>query len=135
MFVEPAPDQGPVLVTIEYSIDPNKSADFLEAIYKYQRIRRRDGASHWGIFYDSGKFLAGIWRIFWSIPGGNTAGGMHGRFTLADRKLEERVNSFSVDPVRVRHFIHAEKNETGLSGEPSDQQRLEKSKSSSINDS
>ena len=133
MFVEPAPDEGPVLVTIEYSIDPNKSADFLDAIYKYQRIRRRDGASRWGIFYDSeipGRYMENFLVDSWGEHERQ-----HGRFTLADRKLEERVNSFSVDPVRVRHFIHAEKNETGLSGEPSDQQRLENSKSSSINDS
>src|SRR6202047_2266546 len=43
MFVEPEPDDGPVLVTVEYKIEPVKALEFLKAIHKYQRIRRRDG--------------------------------------------------------------------------------------------
>jgi hypothetical protein len=42
-----------VLVTVEYKIDPVKAQQFLEAIHKYQRIRRRDGATGWGVYYDS----------------------------------------------------------------------------------
>lgn len=35
MFVQPEPDDGPVLVTVEYKIDPVKGPEFLEAIHKY----------------------------------------------------------------------------------------------------
>jgi Transmembrane secretion effector len=53
LYAEPALDEGPILVTVEYTIDPKNAPEFLEVIYHYQRIRRRDGAVHWGIFYDS----------------------------------------------------------------------------------
>jgi hypothetical protein len=53
MFVEPELDDGPVLVTVEYKIDPIEAMEFLKAIHEYQRIRRRDGATRWGVYYDS----------------------------------------------------------------------------------
>jgi hypothetical protein len=53
MFEEPEPDDGPVLVTVEYKIDPAKESEFLNAIHDYQRIRRRAGAVRWDIFYDA----------------------------------------------------------------------------------
>src|SRR5271163_2030077 len=44
--------QGPLLITVEYSVIPERKAEFVEAIHRYERIRRRDGASQWGIFHD-----------------------------------------------------------------------------------
>jgi len=59
-FEEPGLDEGPVLVTVEYKIDATKEFEFLEAIHNYQRIRRRDGAIHWGIYYDA--------NLTWRVP-------------------------------------------------------------------
>jgi MFS family permease len=107
MFAEPQPDQGPIMVTVEYTIDPKNAAQFLDAIYKYQRIRRRDGATRWGIFYDSEhphryleSFLVDSWAEHQR---------QHDRFTLADREFEEQVTNFSVQPSQIRHFIYATK--------------------------
>jgi MFS family permease len=36
MLEEPDPDEGPVLVTVKYVIDPAKAAEFLHQIHKYQ---------------------------------------------------------------------------------------------------
>src|SRR6266436_5239661 len=47
-------DRGPVLVTIEYRIDPNDREPFLAALEKLARERRRDGAYAWGVFEDAG---------------------------------------------------------------------------------
>ena len=105
MFVEPQPDQGPIMVTVEYTIDPKNAAQFLDAIYKYQRIRRRDGATRWGVFFDSEhphryleSFLVDSWAEHQR---------QHDRFTVADREFEEHVAKFSVQPAKVRHFIYA----------------------------
>ena len=46
-------DRGPVLVTIEYRIDPKDREPFLAALKKLARERRRDGAYAWGVFEDS----------------------------------------------------------------------------------
>ena len=48
-----ARDRGPVLVTVEYHIDPNDREAFLEAIGKLEHSRRRDGAFAWGVFEDA----------------------------------------------------------------------------------
>jgi hypothetical protein len=50
---EIANDRGPVLVTVEYRIDPAKRRTFLAALDRLGRERRRDGAYRWGVFEDT----------------------------------------------------------------------------------
>jgi len=76
-------------------------------MYRYQRIRRRDGATRWGIFYDVQSthvyletFLVDSWAEHER---------QHDRFTVADRELEERVLSFALETPSVKHYIHAER--------------------------
>jgi MFS family permease len=105
MFVEPEPNDGPVLVTIEYEIDPGDAQEFLEAIHKYQRVRRRDGATRWGVYYDSES--PGIYVETFLVDSWAEHQRQHDRFTVADRTIEDRVFRFAREPVRVRHFIYA----------------------------
>jgi MFS family permease len=105
MFVEPGPDEGPVLVTIEYKIVPDEAQEFLQAIHKYQRIRRRDGATRWGVYYDSES--PGIYVETFLVNSWAEHERQHARFTLADRTVEDQVFRFVRDPVRIRHFIYA----------------------------
>ncbi len=46
-------DQGPVLVTVEYRIDPASGSEFARAMRGMRRIRLRDGAIEWGLFHDT----------------------------------------------------------------------------------
>ena len=48
-------DRGPVLVKIEYRIDPKDRVAFLRALDELGFERRRDGAFAWGIFEDAGE--------------------------------------------------------------------------------
>jgi MFS family permease len=117
MFAEPEPDEGPVLVTVEYKVDPDKAQEFLEAIHKYQRIRRRDGATRWGVYYDAefpGKYLETFLVDSWAEHQRQ-----HDRITLADRTIEEQVFRYTVEPVRVHHFIYARKSSSGGSSSAS----------------
>jgi MFS family permease len=107
LFKEPAPDAGPVLVTVEYNVDPNHIPDFLSAIYKYQRVRRRDGAVRWSVYYDSE--IPGRYLESFLVPSWAEHQRQHVRFTVTDRKLEERVRSFVLETPKVRHFIYADK--------------------------
>jgi MFS family permease len=109
MFEEHDPDLGPVLVSVKYVIDPAKAPDFLNEIYKYQRIRRRDGATRWGIYYDTDApnvyletFLVDSWLEHQR---------QHDRFTVEDHELEKRVLSYALEPATVKHYIHAERND------------------------
>jgi hypothetical protein len=105
MFEGYAGDLGPVLVTVKYLIDPMKASEFLNEIYRYQRVRRRDGATRWGIFYDTQSpnvylesFLVDSWAEHQR---------QHNRFTVADHELEKRVLSYALEPITVNHYIHA----------------------------
>jgi len=97
--------QGPVLVTIDYAIVPKRTAEFLEAMHEYSRMRRRDGAYRWGIFRDTEVadhyleiFLVNSWAEHLR---------QHERQTKADRELEQRLYSYVAAPPTVRHLIRA----------------------------
>jgi MFS family permease len=107
MFEEPEPEDGPVLVTVEYKIDPAKESEFLNAIHAYQRIRRRDGAFRWDIFYDSE--LPGVYLETFRVDSWGEHERQHDRFTVADRECEERVLRFTLAPLKTRHFLYADR--------------------------
>lgn len=50
--VGPPADHGPVLVTVEYQIDPKDAADFRRAAEVLRAFRYQNGAVQWGIFVD-----------------------------------------------------------------------------------
>jgi MFS family permease len=53
LVIEPAPEVGPVLITIEYRIGPDDLDEFTRLIHELKRIRMRDGAVRWGVFQDT----------------------------------------------------------------------------------
>ena len=111
MFAEPQPDDGPVLVTIEYEVYPEKAQEFLEAIHKYQRIRRRDGATRWGVYYDAefpGQYIETFIVDSWAKHQRQ-----HNRFPLGDRTIENQVLRYLLEPLKIRHFVYARKSRRG----------------------
>jgi MFS family permease len=102
--VVPELDRGPVLVIVEYIVAAQHRAQFVEAIHRYERIRRRDGASRWEIFHDTEEadryeevFLVDSWAEHLR---------QHDRQTQADRKFEDRLRGFVVSEPSVRHLIY-----------------------------
>ena len=98
-------DEGPVLVTVEYEIEAKDSDEFLTALEKFSRVRRRDGASRWGVYFDTEHptryletFIVESWAEHLR---------QHARLTQADREVEERLHRFEAKPTTVRHFIYA----------------------------
>ena len=47
------PHEGPVLITVEYLIDPASTAQFIEVMQESRRNRLRHGMLSWGLFRDS----------------------------------------------------------------------------------
>ncbi len=98
-------EKGPVLVTIEYAVMLKRTAEFMDAMHEYGRIRRRDGAYQWAIFRDTEVadryleiFLVNSWAEHLR---------QHERQTQADRELEQRINSCLSGEPMVRHLIDA----------------------------
>jgi hypothetical protein len=99
------PEQGPVLVTVEYLIDPERADEFAEAMRDFERILRRDGATRWGLFADPahpGRYLETFLVESWAEHLRQ-----HARVTNEDRAVNERVRSFHLGdaPPVVTHLI------------------------------
>jgi hypothetical protein len=111
IVVEPDPDNGPVLVTVEYIIDPARAKEFTEAANILGRVRRRDGAYQWHLFFD----LAKPERYFetFMIESWGEHVRQHERVMISDKVVEDRVNSFHVGerPTVVHHLISANSSE------------------------
>jgi len=102
---EPHPEAGPVLVTVDYQIEPERAKEFVEAMQEMKRTLRRDGASRWGLFNDPSKpghyvetFLVESWAEHMR---------QHARVTNEDREVQDHVRSFHVgdSPPIVAHLI------------------------------
>ena len=98
-------ERGPVLVTVEYHIDPAKAEDFARTGFGLRVIRRRDGAVNWGLFQD----LADLSRWIETFVVETWAEHLrqHERITVEDRHVEEAVRAFQVggEPPVVKHHI------------------------------
>jgi predicted MFS family arabinose efflux permease len=46
------PSDGPVVVTVEYEVEPEHIPEFVSAMRELRRVRRRDGALHWTLSQD-----------------------------------------------------------------------------------
>ena len=47
------PEEGPVMVTVEYQIDPARAPEFAAVMQRTRRARLRQGALSWGLFRDA----------------------------------------------------------------------------------
>jgi predicted MFS family arabinose efflux permease/quinol monooxygenase YgiN len=104
--LEPKPDDGPVLVLIEYRVAAADAEAFAKAARRLGRIRRRDGAVRWGLFRD----VADPDRFVETYVVDSWAEHLrqHERFTQADADVRDLVTSFHTgqEPPQVSHFIH-----------------------------
>ncbi len=105
--IEPRPDDGPVLITVEYEIDPADTERFVAAMQELARVRRRDGAYRWGLYADLERpgthletFLVDSWSEHLR---------QHGRLTVADLEVTRLTSSFhrGAEPPAVRHMLWA----------------------------
>jgi MFS family permease len=112
-------NEGPVRVSIDYSIDPRDYAAFTKAIHQLRDVRLRDGAIRWGVYQDASDpghmnetFVTESWLEYLR---------QRERFTASDRGIRDLVWSFhrGKEPPRISHMFYA-KEVTDLSsaGQP-----------------
>jgi MFS family permease len=97
-------NDGPILVTVEYDVASEHAADFIAAMREYGRIRRRDGASRWGICRDLEvpdryieTFIVSSWAEHVR---------QHDRLTRSDSQVEERLGRYVAKVPSVRHLLY-----------------------------
>jgi MFS family permease len=101
-----AEDRGPVLVTVEYRVDPKNTQQFVKAMQNMRAVRMRTGAFRWGLFTDSAdgsRFVETFLNESWAEHLRQ-----HGRLTVADREIQDVVAAFHLGekPV-VTHLLAA----------------------------
>jgi MFS family permease len=103
--VEPLPDDGPVLIQVEYRIDPENRAVFQRTVRSIEATRRRNGAVAWRVYRDLGeegryveRFVIQSWAEYVRL---------RSRATVADRAIQGRVEKLQRPgvPVRVSRLI------------------------------
>jgi len=101
----PEPDSGPVLVTIEYRVQPDKRAEFVAAMQAVREMRRRNGAYFWELFHDSADptryiecFMDESWLEHLR---------QHERVSVADREIQQRAKQFMVEgeSTKSQHWL------------------------------
>jgi predicted MFS family arabinose efflux permease len=99
--------RGPVLVKIDYRIDPKDRLAFLRALDELGFERRRDGAFAWGIFEDAAEF--GRYEETYLIESWLELMHLRERVTNADRLLEDEIREMLLAPPHIEFLIAAER--------------------------
>lgn len=98
------PTEGPVMVTVEYRINPARAEEFVEVMQLTRAARLRRGALSWGLFRDTaseGCYLEYFLHENWLEHQRRLE-----RFTAADAELRDRRIAFHIGaepPVRKRY--------------------------------
>ncbi|HEY8243368.1 MAG TPA: MFS transporter [Casimicrobiaceae bacterium] len=105
---EPEPDDGPVLIQVEYQIPLEHREAFLHAIRKVGPTRQRNGAMSWRVFRDIGhdgrfveRYIIESWAEYVRL---------RSRMTMTDRALQQRAQDLQAKdtPIRVSRFLGVE---------------------------
>jgi quinol monooxygenase YgiN len=99
------PDEGPVMVTLEYQIDPARAAGFAEVMQRTRRARLRQGALSWGLFRDvtvPGRYIEHFIDENWVEHQRRLE-----RFTAFDAGLREQRLAFHLgpEPPLLRRYV------------------------------
>ncbi|HSV69663.1 MAG TPA: MFS transporter [Methylibium sp.] len=99
------PEEGPVMVTIEYLIDPARAVDFAAVMRLTRAARLRQGALSWGLFRDTatpGRYVEYFLDENWLEHQRRLE-----RFTAADAGLRERRLAFHLggDAPKVERYV------------------------------
>jgi MFS family permease len=99
---------GPVVVTVEYRINPAREAEFLAALRPLREARLRGGAIRWDVLRDAadeGRFLEVFMAESWLDHLRH-----HERVSEADRFVQDRVRAYHLgeSPPTVTHLIGAD---------------------------
>lgn len=103
--IQPADDRGPVLIEIEYRVEPGRLAAFVSALRGFRSVRQRDGAIRWDVWED----VAEPGRVVESfvVESWVEHQRQHARVTRADQLDQETLLEFHLGdrPPVVRHLL------------------------------
>ena len=98
-------DRGPVMVEVEYRINPADRAAFLAALHDWSSERWRDGAYDWHVFQSAED--PDLWVEAFMVSSWEEHLAQHDRVTAQDRDVQEKLRAFDTreSGPQVRHLI------------------------------
>lgn len=105
VIVLPEPEDGPVLVTVEYHVHPNQTTDFKRTMRQIRKIRLRDGAIRWELYQDLGN--PNLYIENFTVESWGEHVRQHHRMTKGDREVQARLNKLLEKTSRVSHLVYA----------------------------
>ncbi|MGW3071389.1 MFS transporter [Kitasatospora sp. NPDC001132] len=106
LAVEPAPQDGPVLVTVTYDVRAEQRPAFAAAMQRVEASRRRTGAVTWGLYRDAARperFVETFTVTSWS----EHCAQHHGRYTGTDHAFETDARTLLTREPTVTHATMA----------------------------
>lgn len=100
-----AHDRGPVMITVEYLVDPRDEQSFSEAIHAMRLVRQRGGALSWGVYRDTADTQRHL-EVF-VIESWLDHLRQHDHFSANDKAIHARALAFHKGATlpRVTHLI------------------------------
>jgi MFS family permease len=104
--IEPPAEHGPVLVTVEYQIEPRDASAFRQAAQALQAFRLQNGAMRWGLFVDIADPTR--YREVYLEEDWGSHLRQHERVSTYETEVASKVYAFHRDPEMppVTHYAH-----------------------------
>ncbi len=98
-----AQESAPLMISLEYRVDPNRAREFEDLMQEIGSIRRRVGATFWGLFSDLS--VPGKYAEHFVVQCALDARSMHDRMTDPEREKMSLAQSFHTSGLRpqMRH--------------------------------
>jgi hypothetical protein len=84
---------GPIVVEVEYKVDPDQARQFYAVAQKLQRIRKRNGGFEWSISRDIAD--PSLWVERYHCPTWGDYLRLRDRYTKAELDIQAEVDSFN----------------------------------------
>ncbi|WP_208351137.1 MFS transporter [Pseudaestuariivita rosea] len=93
------------MVTVEYQVRADQTAEFLATLHLFSKERLRDGATQW--FVHESVEAPGLWIETFHLPSWSEHLEQHQRVTQDDADIQTRLHAFDTraDGPVVRHFV------------------------------
>jgi MFS family permease len=85
---------GPIVIAIEYQVDPDAARSFYDAMLHLQRVRLRNGSFNWSLSRDIADPL--VWTERYQFPTWGDYLRTRDRYTQADLQAQSFADSFTV---------------------------------------
>jgi hypothetical protein len=106
------PDRGPVLVTVEYTIDLSERAAFLATLERLSSQRTSSGAYGWAVYEDAA--IANRFTETFYLDSWLDHLRQHHRVTNADQPIQDATNRFDTSGApKVTHLLAVRRGDIG----------------------